>query len=147
MHSESNIPKSICEKIGRNLHQNNAHPIGIIKTLIYSYFDCIAIERCEKIKFEKFESLDPIVTVENNFDSLVIPMDHPARSKSDTYYVDNTRVLRTHTSAHQNDLMKNGMTKFLVTGDVYRKEKMRSMQHIIQCFIKWKVYGLIQWIK
>jgi phenylalanyl-tRNA synthetase alpha subunit len=90
---ESNITKSIREKIGRNLHQNDSHPIGIIKNLIYGYFD----EKVNKCKgmFEKYDSLDPIVSVENNFDLLLIPENHPARSRSDTYYVDHTNVLRT----------------------------------------------------
>lgn len=124
MNSESNIPKSIHEKIGRNLHQSDSHPIGIIKNLIYDYFD-----NCKEEKFIKYDSLEPMVTVENNFDLLLIPKNHPARSKSDTYYVDSETVLRTHTSAHQNDLMKSGITNFLVTGDVYRKDEIDATHH------------------
>lgn len=37
-HPENNIPESIYEKIGRNLHHQPDHPIGIIKDAIYSYF-------------------------------------------------------------------------------------------------------------
>lgn len=33
------------------------------------------------------------------------------------YYLDDTRLLRTHTSAHQTELLKGGSTKFLCTGD------------------------------
>lgn len=121
---ESNITKSISEKLGRNLHQKDQHPIGIIKNLIYDYFD-----KCKEKKFEKFDSLDPVVTVENNFDLLLIPPTHPARSRSDTYYVSDKYVLRTHTSAHQNDLMKNGATEFLVTGDVYRKDEIDATHY------------------
>lgn len=42
------------------------------------------------------------------------------RKPSDTYYLDGDRLLRTHTSAHQTELLKQGSTKFLCTGDVYR---------------------------
>ena len=43
---------------------------------------------------------DPIVEIKNNFDFVLIPEDHPCRSKSDTYYVDNLHCLRTHMTAH-----------------------------------------------
>jgi phenylalanyl-tRNA synthetase alpha chain len=64
--------------------------------------------------------LSPIVSVESNFDSLLIPQDHVSRSKSDTYYLNKETVLRCHTSAHQTFLLKQGFNRFLVTGDVYR---------------------------
>jgi phenylalanyl-tRNA synthetase alpha chain len=56
----------------------------------------------------------------DNFDSLLIPPDHVSRGKSDTYYLDNETVLRTHTSAHQTTMLNAGQDCFLVTGDVYR---------------------------
>lgn len=40
------------------------------------------------------------------FESLNIPKHHPARDMHDTYYLDNGQVLKTHTSAAQNYLMK-----------------------------------------
>jgi phenylalanyl-tRNA synthetase alpha chain len=113
----SNIGSSIESKVGRNLHNLNGHPIQIIKEAIYSYFD-------EKDHFMKFDDFDPECSVEDNFDKLLIPKGHPARSKSDTYYIDENRVLRTHTSAHQNLLLKKGHRRFLVTGDVYRRDEI-----------------------
>lgn len=110
----SNIPLSIKSKIGRNLHNQPNHPIEIIKNLIFKYFE----------DYHKFDNLDPIVSTEHNFDLLLIPKEHPSRSKSDTYYVDDNNVLRTHTSAHQNELLKKGYEKFLVCGDVYRKDEI-----------------------
>jgi phenylalanyl-tRNA synthetase alpha chain len=44
---------------------------------------------------------DPVVPTANNFDSLNVPIDHPSRKRSDTYYVDEKTVLRAHTSTHQ----------------------------------------------
>ena len=40
-----------------------------------------------------------------NFDSLLIPEGHQARSPKDTYYLNKDTVLRPHTSAHQHDLL------------------------------------------
>src|SRR5579872_4132919 len=85
----NNIPQFIMTKLEKNLHLNENHPIAIVKDLIYDYFDnSTTVNR----KFDKFENLDPVVSTENNFDSLLIPSDHPARSKSDTYYVDEKHV-------------------------------------------------------
>jgi phenylalanyl-tRNA synthetase alpha chain len=115
----SNIPLSISSKIGKNLHNKKNHPIEIIKQIIYGYFDLL-----NKYKFQKFDNFQPSVHVEDNFDKLLIPKNHPSRSKSDTYYVDENHVLRTHTSAHQNELLSKGIQSFLVTGDVYRKDEI-----------------------
>ena len=109
---ESNITQSIKQKMGANLHLRDNHPVGIVKKFLLS-----ALEG-----FTVFESIDPVVTVQNNFDSLRIPQDHPSRRRSDTYYVDNSHVLRTHTSAHQVELMRAGHRKFVVIGDVYRND-------------------------
>lgn len=67
--------------------------------------------------------------MEENFDSLLIPPNHSARSPSDTYYVDKGHVLRTQTSAHQTPLLKAGEKKFLVTADVYRKDSVNATHY------------------
>ena len=67
----------------------------------------------------------------NNFDSLLIPPEHVSRSKSDTYYLNQSTVLRTHTSAHQTTLLREGEDKFLVTGDVYRRDEIDSSHYPI----------------
>ena len=66
----------------------------------------------------------PIVSTYANFDSVLVPPDHVSRSSNDTYYVDSENVLRCHTSAHQLEMLKQGATKFLVTGDVYRRDSI-----------------------
>jgi phenylalanyl-tRNA synthetase alpha chain len=113
------LPESVKSKIGSSLHNKKGHPIKIIKDIIYKYF----------VDFEKFDNLPCEVNVSDNFDFLLIPHDHPSRSKSDTYYIDNKTVLRTHTSAHQNQLLQDGHTKFLVTGDVYRKDEIDAKHY------------------
>ena len=66
------------------------------------------------------DDLNPLVSTYSNFDVLRIESDHVSRSKSDTYYLNDDTVLRTHTSAHQIDLLTKGFDSFLVSGDVYR---------------------------
>ena len=116
---KQNIPQNIFDKIGINNHNNDNHPICLMKKRIYNYFDNIS-----KKHFDKFDDNDPIVSIKNNFDSLLIPKNHPSRSKSDTYYISDDKVLRTHTSAHQTELLAKGYKSFLVCGDVYRKDEI-----------------------
>ena len=120
----SNIPSSIVTKLGRELHNTPSHPICIIKELIYDYFTSL-----EGKKFIIYDKHPPMTSTISNFDKLLIPKDHPARSRSDTYYIDDDNVLRTHTSAHQNELLEAGETSFLVTGDVYRKDEINATHY------------------
>ena len=64
-----------------------------------------------------------------NFDDVLVPADHVSRSYNDTYYVDADTVLRCHTSAHQANLLREGYTNFLVTGDVYRRDSIDSTHY------------------
>ena len=55
------------------------------------------------LKSPYFKDLDTIqipeiVPADVSFDLFDFPVDHPARSKSDTYYVDDKNILRTHTT-------------------------------------------------
>lgn len=81
--------------------------------------------------FELFTDLPAIVSVEENFDKLLIPSDHPSRSLHDSYYVTNTTLLRSYTSAHQNQLLSEGHTRFLVVGDVYRRDEIDKYHYPI----------------
>jgi len=113
------IPLHIQEKLGQKLHLRTNHPINIIFKKIRKLFPDFYIA----------DDLLPLVDTKDNFDSLRIPFDHPSRSESDTYYYDSTHVLRTHTSAHQVPLLKEGQTKFLVCGDVYRKDDIDATHY------------------
>ena len=53
-------------------------------------------------------------------------MTYVNRSRSDTYYVSEEKVLRTHTSAHQTELIAAGERTFLVAGDVFRRDEIDS---------------------
>ena len=116
----TNIPLTIKNKIGKNLYQIPNHPICIIKNKIYDYF---------QNSREIIENVKPYVDIQSNFDDLLIPKDHPSRSKSDTFYLDENTVLRTHTSAHQTKFMRAGKKNFLVTGDVYRKDEIDAFHY------------------
>ena len=48
-----------------------------------------------------------VETVENNFDALNAPIDHPSRDMSDTFYINSELLLRTQTSPVQVRTMKN----------------------------------------
>lgn len=47
-----------------------------------------------------------IETEYNNFDAVNVPATHPARDMQDTFWLDNGQVLKTHTSAAQNRILK-----------------------------------------
>jgi phenylalanyl-tRNA synthetase alpha chain len=122
------IPVNIKEKIGKNLHLQEGHPLNLIKQKIEGYFantfdssgfDC----------FRFFDSFDPCVSTKANFDDLLIPEGHPSRAPTDTFYPNPGTVLRTHTSAHQTQLLKEGKRYFLVTGDVYRKDTVDATHY------------------
>jgi phenylalanyl-tRNA synthetase alpha chain len=51
-----------------------------------------------------------------NFEALNIPKDHPARDMQDTFYIDETHVLRTHTSPIQVHALFNEKPPFRITG-------------------------------
>ncbi|GAA5829083.1 hypothetical protein JCM3766R1_003927 [Sporobolomyces carnicolor] len=110
----SNVTPTILSKLERNLHLDPNHPLGILRTLIESHFST----------FEHLNSLSPIVTVEQNFDDLGFPKDHPGRSLTDSYYLNRSHMLRTHTSAHEVESFRNGLDQFLLTADVYRRDEI-----------------------
>jgi len=119
----NNVTPYIANLVGRDLHLLPNHPLQIIKRKIEAYFTS------RDAAFECKDSLDPIVTATQCFDDLLIPEDHQSRRQSDTYYLTPDTLLRTHTSAHQTELMRSGSTKFLCTGDVYRRDEIDSSHY------------------
>ncbi|GFW17190.1 phenylalanine--tRNA ligase, mitochondrial [Trichonephila clavipes] len=85
--------------------------------------------------FSVYDDLPNIVTTEQNFDSLLVSKNHPSRNKSDSYYINSDVLLRTHTSAHQKELVKSGLDHFLVIGDVYRRDEIDAKHYPVfhQC--------------
>ena len=94
------------------------HPLTILSNQIESFF-----MKCEP-SFHVYKNIDPIVSVKECFDDLIIPIDHVSRKPTDTYYLSQNTLLRTHTSAHQTSILKNAIDQFIVIGDVYRKDEI-----------------------
>lgn len=69
-----------------------------------------------------------IETVENNFDALNAPKDHPSRDMSDTFYITDDILLRTQTSPVQIRTMKKAVEenelplKIIVPGRCFRSD-------------------------
>ncbi|KAM4706095.1 phenylalanine--tRNA ligase, mitochondrial [Rhinophrynus dorsalis] len=120
----TNVTSKILSKVGKNLHNQMYHPLWLIKERIKDHFYKQYIGRFGNPLFSVYDDLCPVVTTEQNFDRLLIPLDHPSRKKGDNYYLNNTHMLRAHTSAHQWDLMHSGLDAFLAVGDVYRRDEI-----------------------
>ncbi|CCX07104.1 hypothetical protein FPQ18DRAFT_353193 [Pyronema domesticum] len=111
----TNLPPHIEACVGRNLHLSPNHPISITRRLIERRFPAPV--------YKAHNTLSPIVSVQQNFDSLGFPLDHPGRSRTDTYYINEKTVMRTHTSAHQADTFAAGESEgFTIAADVYRRD-------------------------
>mmetsp|Transcript_68872 Transcript_68872/g.135221 ORF Transcript_68872/g.135221 Transcript_68872/m.135221 type:complete len:427 (+) Transcript_68872:75-1355(+) len=127
-HPKNNIPSSILEKVDKKLHLTKHHPLNIIKTRIEEY--CLDYaNKNNHPKFSVFDSLSPIVDSENCFDKLRVGPDHVSRQPSDTYYLNEDMLLRTHTSAHQCQFISEGVPAFLCVGDVYRRDEIDASHY------------------
>jgi phenylalanyl-tRNA synthetase alpha chain len=119
----NNIPTSIVEKFGRCLYQTNNHPICIVKEMVFDYFSDLT----------RIEIDNPYVSVENNFNRLRIPLDHPSRQASDTFYKNEQEVLRTHMTSYLYPLGSahngNSSLKYIICGDVYRKDAIDATHY------------------
>ncbi len=115
-----NIPESIENKIGTNLHKQKDHPIFLVKQRIFEFF--------QDLQVVDYES--PYVSVHENFDSLRIPADHPSRKSSDTFY-NEQQVLRTHMTSYICPTVKKGIVSYITCGDVYRKDEIDQTHYPI----------------
>ena len=98
------------------------HPITIVQRQIEDIF--------KSMGFMIEDGLE-IQTEYNNFEAVNIPKNHPARDMQDTYYLENGQLLKTHTSAAQNTIMRKygapnpGETlKVLFPGRCFRNENI-----------------------
>jgi phenylalanyl-tRNA synthetase alpha chain len=73
------------------------HPITLVSR------ECEAIFASMGFTVEEYSE---ITDDYNCFEALNIPKDHPARDMQDTYYLENGQLLKTHTSAAQNTIMR-----------------------------------------
>ncbi|KAL9622335.1 MAG: hypothetical protein Q9160_003346 [Pyrenula sp. 1 TL-2023] len=122
--TQYNVPKQILDHVGRNLYLQSDHPLCLTRELVESAFP-------SDQGFNNRHEPHPVVTTKENFDDLGFPTDHPGRSKTDTYYVNQDHVLRTHTSAHELKLfselqteLPSGSHGYTLCSDVFRRDSI-----------------------
>lgn len=112
-----NVPTNVIGAATRKLHLQKDHPVSITRQIIESVFPAPT--------YRYYNNFHPVVSVQENFDSLGFPPDHPGRARSDTYYVNESTLLRTHTSAHEAAIFKaNESDGYLISADVYRRDEV-----------------------
>lgn len=77
--------------------EGSYHPITLVQRQLEEIFSSMGFT---------IEDYKEIVTDYECFEALNIPKHHPARDMQDTYYLDNGQLLKTHTSAAQNAIMR-----------------------------------------
>ena len=92
------------------------------------------ITSLRRFKYFDIVKIPEIVPADMSFDLFNFPPDHPARSKSDTYFIDDSNILRTHTTVmwyywlNQKDIRskikKGEAVGALCRGKVYRKDEI-----------------------
>lgn len=122
----TNLKPRIQTYLNRNIYLQQNHPLSIIRKKIVDYFYKSFVSNRGNPLFSVVDNLNPIVTPEQNFDSLLVPEDHVSRNKTDSFYLNRDYMLRAHCTAHQVDLLKSGLDNFLIIGDVYRRDEINS---------------------
>ena len=78
----NNVTPDILAKVGRSLHRLPHHPLCIIRERIIDYFQRRFPSPPSSFRF--FDDLHPSVSVQQNFDDLLVPPLHPSRRITDT---------------------------------------------------------------
>ena len=101
----------LSEKVG------SLHPITIVQKRIVDIFASMGFT---------VEDGNEIETEFNNFEAVNVPKNHPARDMQDTFYLENGQVLKTHTSASQNRIMRKygAPLKAIFPGRCFRNEEL-----------------------
>ena len=99
------------EKIG------SLHPITITQQRVIEVFKSMGFTIEDGFEIE---------TEYNNFEAVNVPKNHPARDMQDTFYLENGQVLKTHTSASQNRIMRKygAPLKAIFPGRCFRNEEL-----------------------
>lgn len=74
-----NITSSIKSKLAQNLHNRKHHPINLVRQRIQDFFYRNYVGRTGNALYAVFDNLSPVVSMAQNFDSLLVPTDHPSR--------------------------------------------------------------------
>lgn len=118
-----NLPPSLVSRLSSApvLPYQASHPIQHLRSQIEAH-----LSKCTPIR-----APSPIVSTHLNFEMLGFPQDHPGRSPTDTYYINRSTCLRTHTSAHEVPVFQDGHERWVLTADVYRRDEIDSSHYPI----------------
>jgi len=117
---------------GRRKEVGRRHPLMQVKEELENLF--------LRMGYDVIEGPE-IDTVENNFDALNAPYDHPSRDWSDTFYLAEGILLRTQTSPVQIRVMKEGKLpiRMVSTGRTFRFDDVDDthspMFHQMECLV------------
>lgn len=119
----TNLTPKILDSVNRRIYEQANNPLYLISERIRHFFQ---ENRHNDLgyRYDEFRYTTPVVTLQDNFDSLLIPKDHISRGKSDTYYVNSQHLLRSHTSAHQMHCLEQGSKAFISIADCYRRDEI-----------------------
>ncbi|VDM23847.1 unnamed protein product, partial [Hydatigera taeniaeformis] len=130
-----NVSPKILDLISRNLHNQEYHPLWLLKRRITEFIHKRSSHQKDEgigtshPLFSVHDFLSPVVSSFQNFDSLLVTPDHVSRRPTDTYYINEHTVLRSHTSAHEMELIKSGLNAFVTVGDVYRRDDIDALHY------------------
>ncbi len=107
--------ESYDESLPLPLSLGSYHPITLIQREVEEIFSSMGFI---------VEDYDEVVDDYHCFEALNIPKYHPARDMQDTYYLDNGQLLKTHTSAAQNYIMRKygAPVRAIFPGRCFRNE-------------------------
>ena len=77
--SMTNVNPNIKAKISRRLHNQQYHPLCLLRQRIQDFFYRNHLRRNGNPIFAVFDNLSPVVSLKQNFDDLLVPEDHPSR--------------------------------------------------------------------
>lgn len=100
---------------GRRMENGGLHPVSRTIARIEYFFSKLGFSVVTGPEVEDYY---------HNFDALNIPAHHPARANHDTFWFDDTRLLRSHTSGVQIRTMKAQQPpiRIIAPGRVYRND-------------------------
>jgi len=109
---------------GEQLPQGHLHPITQVRRIVEDAFLGLGYEIRDDREVE---------TVEFNFDKLAFSPTHPSRSNRDTFFFDQTHVLRTETSPSQIHILeeKEPPIYMVSLGRVYRRDAITATRYPI----------------
>ena len=113
--AEDNNEKIDISLPGSNIRLGSRHPVSLTINKIINILGSYGFETVDGFEIE-----DEF----HNFDALNIPDSHPARDMHDTFYVSDSKLLRTHTSSVQirSMLSSSPPIRIMTPGKVYRSD-------------------------